>query len=347
MLIENQKIEITWNNHNKEWYESLGYTGYEWGKKFLVDVSELSHGTSVRVDVICDYCGEPYDTEYGVYYKAHEKFPKDCCSKCTGKKTSEVTFYKRRDKYFVKLKDFTDKKGYILITKKEEYTDVKMNIEYICPKHGSKNGMMENMIHGHGCIDCKNEEMVYIMQHNKDDVENFINSFNDNKLLNKDDYINMNTHNLKIRCKCGNIYITSFHNYKNYDVRMCSSCSCKQSKNELYISSILDKYNIEYIQEKRFTDCRDIKPLPFDFYLPKYNLIIEYDGEGHYLETFYSRYDNPKEMLLDRQKKDKIKNAYCQKHSIHILRIPYWEKDNIENIILEELNSLNILEKVI
>lgn len=34
--------------------------------------------------------------------------------------------------------------------------------------------------------------------------------------------------------------------------------------------------------QKRFADCRTKVSLPFDFYLPSYNLIIEADGNQHY-----------------------------------------------------------------
>ena len=37
----------------------------------------------------------------------------------------------------------------------------------------------------------------------------------------------------------------------------------------------------------------------------------------------------------------KIKNEYCEKHNINILRIPYWEKQNIESIIYNYLQRLN------
>lgn len=341
ILVENQYFEIAWNNSNRKWFESLGYGKYKRGEKINVRAEDLTHSSKTEVKVICDYCNESYDTSFAVYYKGHEKFPKDCCSKCAGKKTSEVSFIKRREKAWKQLEYFCKEKNYKLITQKEEYTDIHMKIKYLCPKHGEKTGTIDNMIHGHGCIDCKNEEMVYIMQYDKNYIEEFINSINGNKLLNKDDYINIHLRNLNIKCKCGNVYTTSFSNYKNHYVRQCLSCSCKHSKYESYITSILQNMNIEFIPEKRFTDCRDIKPLPFDFYLQNYNLIIEYDGEGHYLESFYEfRSDNPREALLNRQRKDEIKNKYCKEHKIHILRIPYWEQDNIKAIILDKLNSL-------
>lgn len=347
MLVKNQKVEVTWLNTNKKWFESFGYTDYEKDKKFFVYPYELKPSSSIRVNVICDYCNEIYNTEYGVYNKAHKKYPKDCCSKCTGKKVSEITFCKRKDKYWKQLEDFCKEKDYELITNKDEYTNIKMKITYSCKKHGIKHGIMESMIHGHGCIDCKNENMVYIMQFDNEYIEQYINSFNGNKLLNKEEYINVFEHNLNIRCKCGRIYTTSFNNYKKADVRQCRKCSRLQSKNESYINSILKNMGIDFIVEKRFNDCKDIKPLPFDFYLPAYNLVIEYDGEGHYMESFYKPYcDNPEVALENRKRKDSIKNKYCKTHGIDILRIPYWEKDNIESIIKNKINLLNEIRKV-
>lgn len=343
MLIKNQKIEITWNNNNREWFEKLGYTGYKWGKKLFVDVSDLSHGTNVRVNIICDYCGKQYDACYSAYYKSHEKFPKDCCLACRTKKKIEVTKIERCEKFWGKLEDFCKTKGYKLITQKENYINVKMEIKYLCPKHGLKTGIMDNMLHGHGCRDCAHEQMTYIMQQDVDYVERYINSINNNKLLNKNDYINVFKHNLTIRCNCGEIYTTSFANFKKHGVQQCRACSYRNSKGESYICKILDDLKIEYIQEKRFDDCRDIKPLPFDFYLPKYNLVIEYDGEGHYIESFYKPYsEDPKQALINRQRKDSIKDDYCNTNKLHLLRIPYWELDNIECLIR---NKIEIIKK--
>lgn len=292
--------------------------------------------------MICDYCGSIYETQYSSYVIGCKKLPKDCCSKCTGKKSAENSLVKRRDVLWSKLTDICDEKGYILITEKNEFINVKMHIKYICLVHGETCAVMDNLMRGHGYLKCKNEEMSYIMRHNKDYIRDYINSFNNNILLNADEYTNMIERNLKIKCRCGNIYTTSFANYKSHNVRQCISCSSKQSKNESHISSILQRMNIEFIPEKRFYDCRHIRPLPFDFYLPNYNLIIEYDGEGHYFESFYDGHaKDSSQMLIERQINDSIKDKYCQDNNITILRIPYWEQENIEKIITEKLQNIN------
>lgn len=70
--------------------------------------------------------------------------------------------------------------------------------------------------------------------------------------------------------------------------------------------AILDRYKINYEQEKTFKTCISDKGylLPFDFYLPNYNILIEYDGEQHYKICF----NNTEEKLLEQQKRDKIKD---------------------------------------
>ena len=50
---------------------------------------------------------------------------------------------------------------------------------------------------------------------------------------------------------------------------------CNKSKGEKLIRKILLDYNIDFVQEKRFDTCKDKIMLPFDFYIPSLNLLIE------------------------------------------------------------------------
>ena len=103
LIDENKLIPTRWNTQNRDWYTSLGYKFTKYNNILFVKQKELTHSSKTRVDVKCDYCGDIYNTSYSVYYHAHQKFPKDCCSKCTGKKTAEVTLDKRRNKYWCQL----------------------------------------------------------------------------------------------------------------------------------------------------------------------------------------------------------------------------------------------------
>ncbi|MDM0587660.1 hypothetical protein QTH25_12860 [Clostridium perfringens] len=40
------------------------------------------------------------------------------------------------------------------------------------------------------------------------------------------------------------------------------------------------------------------------------------------------------------QKRDKIKNNYCRYNCINLLRIPYYELDNVEKILDKEFERL-------
>jgi hypothetical protein len=96
----------------------------------------------------------------------------------------------------------------------------------------------------------------------------------------------------------------------------------KNSKGEEYIESFLINNKIKYIRQYLYKDCRNILPLPFDFYLDELNILIEYDGRQHFesVDIF-----GGESGLLKRKINDEIKNNYCKKNRIPLLRISYLE----------------------
>lgn len=110
-----------------------------------------------------------------------------------------------------------------------------------------------------------------------------------------------------------------------------TSCGCAKSGIECMISHYLEDNKINFVSQKTFIGCKDINSLPFDFYLPDYNIAIEYDGEFHYYATELGN------DLESQQRHDAIKTKYCEENDIILLRIPYWEKDNIESILSDWL----------
>jgi hypothetical protein len=107
---------------------------------------------------------------------------------------------------------------------------------------------------------------------------------------------------------------------------------CKESKGEKIISIILKEKNIEYIRQKTFNECKYKELLKYDFYLPYYDICIEFDGRQHF-ESF--EYFGGEKGFILTQKRDKIKNDYCKKNNIKLFRILYNEniKNSLENII--------------
>lgn len=130
--------------------------------------------------------------------------------------------------------------------------------------------------------------------------------------------------------KCNRIFKIQPANF--ITSKCCPLCSKdRKSKGEEKIAEILTKMNIKFEREKRFEDCKNKRPLPFDFFLTDRNIIIEYDGEQHFKPKFN------KESFENIRLTDKIKNIYCKEKNIKLIRIPYTEFNNIEQILEEHL----------
>ena len=136
------------------------------------------------------------------------------------------------------------------------------------------------------------------------------------------------------RCDCGNFTEVAGTDLRTGNTKSCG-CMRHKSYGEGKIKSLLIENNIDFIQEYSDNSCRfsDTKCLArFDFYLPKYNTIIEYDGIQHFT-VGKGKYDSP-EKLQTTKAHDNYKNQWCKDHHINLIRIPY---THYENIILEDL----------
>lgn len=111
----------------------------------------------------------------------------------------------------------------------------------------------------------------------------------------------------------------------NYILHMNTNCPmCKSSKGERKISEYLKVCDVFFNKEFIIDDYR------YDFYLPKYNLLIEYDGIQHYQPVhIFGGYDE----YINIKKRDKLKNKLAIKHGYNLIRIPYKDFNNIEEII--------------
>lgn len=140
---------------------------------------------------------------------------------------------------------------------------------------------------------------------------------------------------LELECECGEKFITSKGNFDSYGKKRCDKCSDHQSKYEYETENTLKKFNIRYKQEKTFPECKYKQILFFDFYLPDYRTCIEVDGQFHFEATTLGN------DYINQVKRDKIKNKFCSDNNIKLIRIPYWDIDNIEKILIKELNLNN------
>lgn len=119
----------------------------------------------------------------------------------------------------------------------------------------------------------------------------------------------------------------------------CSLCYLEDSMShgERIAESILKTYNINFNPQKRFDDCKDKHTLPFDFYLPDYNLIIEIMGEQHEHPVDYFGGEESFEKCI---KHDKMKRDYLKQNNIHCLDIWYYDFDKMEELILNKIQEI-------
>ena len=105
---------------------------------------------------------------------------------------------------------------------------------------------------------------------------------------------------------------------------------CSESRGEKTIAKYLKDNKIPFVRQKKFTTCRNVFELPFDFWIPSKKILIEYDGEQHFKANEHfggqQAFDNLKA-------NDAIKSNWCIQNNIELIRISYYEADKIPMIL--------------
>ena len=160
--------------------------------------------------------------------------------------------------------------------------------------------------------------------------------WNYNKNIGKpDDYSRNYPEKVSWICSiCKHEYECTIH-HRIYDGTGCPKCN--QSHGEKSVSNFLSQHDIENMLQHTFPDCRNQRLLPFDFcvFLGDNITIIEYHGKQHYEPIKWFGGIESFELLKLR---DKIKSDYCKNNNISMITIPYWDFNNIEEILTKEFN---------
>lgn len=218
------------------------------------------------------------------------------------------------------VKEYIESFGYKLISK--EYLGNHKHLEVECEKGHRYSVAFAHFKNGKRCPYCQG-----VAKYSIDDVIAYTNETN--IIYVSGTYKDIDS-KLNFKCDKGHEFKTSFRIVK----RGCVCPACNVSKGEEMIANVLDKYNIEYIREHRFPDCKYKSMLPFDFYLPKANRCIEFDGVQHFEPVSFF---GGKRAFEKTKLRDEIKTNYCKDTGIGLTRIPYWDFDNIEEILINEL----------
>lgn len=260
-------------------------------------------------------CGHRQFTTYDRFRKMTDKSK---CKKCKniGGKTIKLTYEQ--------VKENIEKENYILISK--EYKNAHSHLKVKCPKGHVYEVEWANWQQGYRCPYCGGTKKKEF-----EEVKAFIEK-EGYTLLSKE--YNNNETLLEVTCGKHESYLVTFGNFQQG--KRCPHCIT--SKGEQRIKQLLESYKIKYIPQYKYEDCKDKKELPFDFYLPDYNTCIEYDGHQHYHEDRFGMTEEDFQLIVLH---DNIKTQYCKDNKINLIRIPYWEYDNIENILITQIKNFN------
>lgn len=201
-----------------------------------------------------------------------------------------------------------------------------------------------------GCPECakikrKNSKYLTNLTGTIEKFENKLKELypNDEYILIGKEYIN-NKVPVEIKCtKCGYVFGISYVNLcKGKGCKYCNNIKNRKynSKGTILIEEALNKFNIPFEREVTFKGCKNIKQLYFDFYIEvptdEEYILIEFDGELHY-KPFNGNSICYSESFEAQLKRDNIKNEFCKKNNITLIRISYKEKNKINQIIKEKV----------
>lgn len=204
-----------------------------------------------------------------------------------------------------------DKYDYSLV----DYKSNKENVKIICPKHGIFEQWPNTHLRGWGC-DCSK----------KSSTDDFIKkSIEIHENIYDYSLVEYKGHKKKIKiiCPVHGVFTQTPCNHLNGH----GCYKCKKSLGEKNICNFLTDRGVKYIQEKIFNGCTNISNLRFDFYLPDYNLCIEYNGRQHYEPIEYFGGESYLQKVIIN---DKLKIDYCKSKNIELVVIKY-----DENILTE------------
>ena len=271
-----------------------------------------------KVCIICPKHGEFWQTPNS-HLNNKEECPK--CAHRSYKKTTDEFVSEARLKH-------GDRYDYSKVIYERENDKVCI----ICPKHGEFWQTPKLHLNGGNCPKCANEKKG---KKKRLSIDVFISKakeiHGDKYDYSKVEYVNTDT-KVCIICPIHGEFWQTPHNH----IGQRQGCpKCSKSHMEIEISKLLDENGIEYEEQKKFEWLKYKKKLSLDFYLPKYNVSIECQGEQHFTKFRYR--NETDEKLQERMIRDRIKNELCNEHGIKIF---YYSNSYVKEGIYNDANNL-------
>jgi len=272
--------------------------------------------SKTKVKIICPEHGE-FEQRADIHKNGNG------CKKCSDIKRGNKR--KMTKNIFIEKSNFihNNKYDYSLVN----YVNSKTKVEIICPEHGKFNQIPSLHINQkQGCPKCGKRKSINKRTKSNKSFLKQANIIFDNKYEYKEEYKNCSDL-IEIICpKHGKFFKTP----NNHLSKKQGCPKCFSSKGEHEIMRVLEENDIDYITQHTFEGCVGKRSLKFDFYLPDYNMCIEYDGVQHFKPiNHFGGYKG----FMETKKRDYIKNEYCESNNINLIRIGYQDYDNIKDIL--------------
>jgi very-short-patch-repair endonuclease len=263
------------------------------GDKYLYDKSVYVN-TKTLLTITCKIHGD-------FLQKPENHFAKCGCQVC------DPTNNLGTDKFIEKSKIIhSDIYDYSLVN----YIKNDIKVSIICRIHGIFNQIPAAHLKGQRCPKCNNnnvkrttEEFIQLSKDVHGDLYNY-------------DLVDYKNKRIRVKIKCENHGIFEQLPYVHLNGANCPRC--KSSAMEIYLRKKLLKLNINFIQNMRFDNCRNKQTLPFDFYLPEQNVLIECDGIQHHKSI---EYFGGEERYQYQKINDSIKSNFCLEQNIKLIRV--------------------------
>lgn len=283
--------------------------------------AQLVHGNKYNYSLV-DY--RSYEEKVKIICPVHGEFEQTPHSHLNGSGCQECGGVLRfsTEEFIKKANEIHENKyDYSLVN----YSKIFKKIQIMCPKHG----IFEQTPNSHinqksGCPRCAGQNKT---------TEEFI---KESEIIHgfKYDYSLVNYVKTKNKIKIICSEHGEFEQTPNRHLFGDGCPICRESKGENRIREWLNSNSIEFIRQYKFINCKNVRPLPFDFYLPKYNCCIEYDGEQHFkIKKHWGGING----FVGIQNRDRVKTEYCNDNNIKLIRIPYNTNIYDKLICLNEL----------
>lgn len=296
-------------------------------------LSSLKTRDKKQVIFICEKCNKETQESYNRFYQLKYKFCRECINKEFKKFRSELTknnwnneeyrnkVSKRvsegqkkswknksrkkswKEKYYWELKKWIEEIGYELLTSLEDYLYGNAYVKYKCSNghinHNTYKKWKKSRIKCKTCEKEKQEKRLY-------------------DCAKEAGFTILEIKNEKVLVQCKNGHISEISKYNLHKLQGCGQCDFegKGSSEEALLEKLFNDLDVDYIKNNR----NIIYPYELDFYLPKYNLAIEYNGYPFHTEMY------------GKNKNDHLKKTIlCEKQNIQLIHIFYdellYEKD--------------------